>query len=105
MFSRALLTELTIELLAPTHSVHTAELRIGRQSWRVTLTPEMRRYEFQVVPSLFTRLTVRIDSPETEIHGRKLGVGVGDIEISGGGHAPALVLLALAAATIGGYAM
>lgn len=68
------------------------------------VAPEPRTYSVLLPPQAGEQLHVQLDSPVIEARNRTLGVVVSSVQVSGGGAAPGMVLLALMVATIGGYA-
>ncbi|NJN68157.1 MAG: hypothetical protein HC884_16310 [Chloroflexaceae bacterium] len=65
--------------------------------------PEPRTYALLLPPASAERLSLVLRSPTFQAKGRALGVMVGPLRLSGGGSAPAQVVLALMAATSGGF--
>jgi Gpi18-like mannosyltransferase len=80
-------------------------VRAGTLATSFIVRPEPRSYMLTLPPADGERITVAFDAPTVSQNNRELGVVVGDLAISGGGAAPSRVLLALALATIGLYAL
>ncbi len=76
---------------------------LGDTSINVSVRPEPRNYMLLARSGASERLRLRLDSPTIPVGSRELGIVVGDFRIAGGGTVPALVILALAAATVGVY--
>ncbi len=98
-------TTIQIELLGPTKAPIPVQMRFGRLPFSFLARPEPRIYSIVLPAMPRERITLTIESPQVNIHRRELGVGISDIQIAGGGAAPAQVLFALALATIGCYAL
>jgi len=67
--------------------------------------PEPRSYAFALPAASGERIAISIDTPTFRDSSRDLGIVVSDLAIAGGGVAPQRVLLALALATAGVYAL
>src|SRR5262249_38139493 len=98
-------TIVRIELLGPTTRATPVQMRFDRLPFSLLAPPEPRVYSIALPAMPRERITLTIDSPQVNIHRRKLGIGISTIEIAGGGKAPAQVLFALALATIGFYVL
>jgi Gpi18-like mannosyltransferase len=81
------------------------QLRAGAATIALEVRPEPRTYTVALPPASGERVTVAIEAPVVRQSNRELGVVVGDMAIGGGGAAPLRVLLALAVATVGLYAL
>jgi hypothetical protein len=80
-------------------------VRSGRLSTTLIVRPEPRVYTLALPAADGERVTVAFDAPLLNQRNRDLGVVVGDLAIAGGGAAPRQLLLALALATLGLYAL
>src|SRR5215212_5294796 len=98
-------TTIQIKLLGPTKESIPVQMRVGQLSFSFLARPEPRVYSLIVPAMQRERITLTVESPHENIHRRALGVGISDIQIAGGGAAPAQVLFALALATIGCYTL
>jgi Gpi18-like mannosyltransferase len=98
-------TTIQIELLGPTKAPVPVQMRFGWLPFSFLARPELRIYSILLPAMPRERITLTVDSPRVNIHRRELGIGISDIQIAGGGAAPAQVLFALAFATIGFYAL
>jgi Gpi18-like mannosyltransferase len=99
-------TTIQIKLLGPTKAPIPVQMRFGNlPPFSFVARPEPQIYSFILPAMPRERITLTVDSPQVTIHRRDLGIGISDIQISGGGSAPAQVLLALTLATIGCYAL
>jgi hypothetical protein len=96
---------LRIRLLGPSPEPLAVRMQAGALTMNFVARPEPRAYMLLLPTAASERIALGIDSPPIQARRRELGIGVGDIRIAGGGTAPARVLLALAAMTIGGYAL
>ena len=94
-----------IKLLGPTKESIPVQMRVGQLPFSFLARPEPRVYSIILPAMPRERITLTVDSPRENIHRRELGIGISDIQIAGGGAAPAQVLFALALATIGCYAL
>ena len=88
-------------------SARTVELGLSVNGRRtpIAVAPEPRTYLLALPASAGERITVALDAPAMVQNSRELGVAVGALTIAGGGAAPARVLLALAFAGLGLYAL
>ncbi|MEO7910283.1 MAG: glycosyltransferase 87 family protein, partial [Roseiflexaceae bacterium] len=98
-------TTLRIKLLGPTKESIPVHMRVDQLVFNFLARPEPRIYSLIVPAMAREQITLTVESPRENIHRRELGVGISDIQITGGGAAPAQVLFALALATIGSYAL
>jgi len=99
-------TTIHIKLLGPTKTPIPVQMRFGSlPPFNFLARPEPQVYAFILPVMQRERITLTVDSPQVNIHRRELGIGISDIQIAGGGAAPAQVLFALALATIGCYAL
>jgi len=98
-------TTIQIKLLGPIKDSIPVQMRVGQQSFSFLARPEPRVYSLILPATPRERITLTVESPRENIHRRELGIGISDIQIAGGGAAPAQVLFALALATIGCYAL
>jgi len=80
-------------------------VRTGMSATSFIVRPEPRSYTLILPAADDERITIAFDSPTVRQNNRDLGVVVSDLAISGAGSAPGQVLLALAIATIGLYAL
>jgi Gpi18-like mannosyltransferase len=79
--------------------------RTGTLATSFTVRPEPRSYMLILPATDAERIRVTFEAPIVPQNNRDLGVVVGDLAISGGGAAPGRMLLALALATLGLYAL
>ncbi len=99
-------TTIRIKLLGPTKVPIPVQMRFGSlPPFSFLARPEPQVYSFILPAMPRERITLTVDSPQVNIHRRELGIGISDIQIAGGGAAPAQVLFALAMATIGCYTL
>jgi len=98
-------TTIRMELLGPTKTPIPVQMRFGGLLFSFLARPEPRIYSIILPAMPRERITLTISSPQVKIHRRELGIGISDIQVSGGGAAPAQVLFALMVATIGFYAL
>jgi hypothetical protein len=96
---------LRVELLSAAQEPVGVQMRAGAMTMHFVVRPEPRSYALLLPPADGERIALALDSPELQAHKRWIGVGVGDINIAGGGGAPGQVLLTLAVATVGGYTL
>jgi len=98
-------TTIQIKLLGPTKELIPVQMRVGKLSYSFVAAPTLRVYSLILPAMPRERITLTVESPHENIYWRELGIGISDIQIAGGGAAPAQVLFALALATIGCYAL
>jgi Gpi18-like mannosyltransferase len=96
---------LRIALLGGSPEPMPVRMRAGGASFAFVVRPELRTYTMLLPAADGERIALTIDSPQIQVHKRKIGIGVSDIQLSGGGAVPGRVLLALAIATVGGYTL
>jgi Gpi18-like mannosyltransferase len=94
-----------IKLLGPTKEAIPVQMRFGQLPFSFMAAPQPRVYSVILPAMSRERIILTVESPRENIHRRELGIGISDIQIAGGGSAPAQVLFALAIATIGCYAL
>lgn len=80
-------------------------LRAAGQTHRFELRPELRTYRLLLPPAAGERIDLALESPTFEERRRELGVVVSDMRVGGGGAPPAALLLGLAFATAGVFAL
>lgn len=78
-------------------------LRAGKTQLSFVVEPPPRTYALLLPPAPSERLTLVLNAPTVREAGRDLGLMVSDIRVSGGGAVPGQVVLALLAASAGGY--
>jgi Gpi18-like mannosyltransferase len=98
-------TTLRIKLLSPSSEPALVHMQAGAMPLTFVVRPGMRQYAILLPANSGERITLTIDSAQIQARKRKIGVGISDIQLSGGGEAPPPVLIGLALATIGGYVL
>ena len=83
----------------------TARVSSGVTTLAFDVRPEPRTYAFALPAGAGERVAIAIDTPTFRDRSRDLGVVLSDLAIGGGGAAPLTVLLGLALATAGAYAL
>ena len=96
---------LRIVLLGASREPMAVRMRAGTLPLNFIARREPRAYALLLPADEGERISLSIDSPRVSVRKREVGIGVSDIQIVGGGAAPGRVLLALAIATAGGYAL
>ena len=78
-------------------------LQVGSTAYHFDVRPEPHFYNLMLPPASGERLPITIDAPVYRAANRDLGVVVSNLEVSGGGIAPSMLLIAILCATLAGY--